>query len=43
MPAPGAWRPDHFANNPSGTGLEWGISHAKVGGDLCLMRFDRQP
>ena len=41
--APGAFRGDAFDDNPDGTGLEWGISHANQGGDLYLMRFECRP
>ncbi len=38
--APGAYREDHFRSNVLGKGIGWGISHARAGKDLYLVRFD---
>lgn len=40
--APGAFRSDEFKSQQSGEGLRWGISHARQGGDLHLVRFDAE-
>jgi len=38
--APGGFRSDNFRSGGTGPGLLWGISHARVGRDLYLVRFD---
>jgi arylsulfatase len=38
--APGLFRNDHFQNGTVGDGIRWGISHARAGRDLYLLRFD---
>lgn len=40
--APGTFRSDGFQETEKGEGLTWGISHAKEGGDLYLLRFEGQ-
>jgi arylsulfatase len=40
--APGGFRADAFDDAKQGQGLAWGISHARHGKDLHLVRFDCQ-
>jgi hypothetical protein len=40
--APGGFRADDFRGEKPGPGLTWGISHARSGKDLYLVRFDGQ-
>jgi len=40
--APGGFRADGFEGGKVGEGLTWGISHARQGKDLYLVRFDAQ-
>ncbi len=39
-PAPGAYRADDFVNDGRGEGIQWGLCHGSLDGDVFLRRFD---